>query len=92
LSSNRNDFALVALLGLLGLRIFEACGADMDDIGEEHDHRVLRVRGKGGKLTLFPLPPAVGRAIDLAAGDRSTVRYCATPAVAAWTGAPPPAG
>ncbi|MBQ0895102.1 site-specific integrase [Micromonospora sp. U56] len=27
LSSNPNDFALVALLGLLGLRIFEACGS-----------------------------------------------------------------
>jgi hypothetical protein len=26
LSNNPNDFALVALLGLLGLRIFEACG------------------------------------------------------------------
>ena len=29
LSTNVNDFALVALLGLLGLRIFEACGARM---------------------------------------------------------------
>jgi len=25
LSKNPNDFALVAMLGLLGLRIFEAC-------------------------------------------------------------------
>jgi hypothetical protein len=25
LSANRNDFALIATLGLLGLRIFEAC-------------------------------------------------------------------
>jgi integrase/recombinase XerD len=39
-SANRNDFALVAMLGL---RIFEATGAD---IGEEHGHRVLRVCGK----------------------------------------------
>jgi integrase len=53
------DFALVALLGLLGLRIFEACGADIADLGEEHGHRVLRVRGKGGKVVLIPLPPAV---------------------------------
>ncbi len=28
-SSNVNDFALVAMLGLLGLRIFEACGASI---------------------------------------------------------------
>jgi len=29
-------FALVAMLGLLGLRIFEATGADITDLGEEH--------------------------------------------------------
>jgi integrase/recombinase XerD len=59
LSHNPNDFALIALLGLLGLRIFEACGANIGDLGEEHSHRVLRVRGKGGKVALVPLPPAV---------------------------------
>jgi integrase/recombinase XerD len=32
LSANPNDFALVALLGLLGLRIFEACGASIGDL------------------------------------------------------------
>jgi integrase/recombinase XerD len=60
------DFALVAMLGLLGLRIFEATGADIADLGEEHGHRVLRVCGKGTKIVLVPLPPAVGRAIDRA--------------------------
>jgi integrase len=58
------------MLGLLGLRIFEACGADIADIGEEHGHRVLRVVGKGTKIVLVPLPPAVGRAVDRAVGDR----------------------
>jgi integrase/recombinase XerD len=70
LSANPNDFALVALLGLLGLRIFEACGA-ITDLGEEHGHRVLRVHGKGGKVVLVPLPPAVARAIDRAVDDRA---------------------
>jgi site-specific recombinase XerD len=64
------DFALVAMLGLLGLRIFEATGADIAGLGEEHGHRVLRVCGKGTKIVLVPLPPAVGRAIDRAIGDR----------------------
>ena len=32
----RSYFALVALLGLLGLRIFEACGSNIADLGEEH--------------------------------------------------------
>jgi integrase len=69
-SPDQCDFALVAMLGLLGLRIFEATGADIADLGEEHGHRVLRVCGKGGKVVLVPLPPAVGRAIDRAIGDR----------------------
>ena len=64
------DFALVAMLGLLGLRIFEATGANIADLGEEHGHRVLRVCGKGTKVVLVPLPPAVGRAIDQAVGSR----------------------
>jgi site-specific recombinase XerD len=38
------DFALVAMLGLLGLRIFEATSAGITDLGEEHGHRMLRVR------------------------------------------------
>jgi len=69
-SANRYDFALVAMLGLLGLRIFEATSADIGDLGEEHGHRVLRVCGKGGKVVLVPLPPAVGRAIDRAIAGR----------------------
>jgi integrase/recombinase XerD len=64
LSTNLNHFALIALLGLLGLRIFEACGASIADLGEEHGHRVLRVRSKGGKVVVVSLPPAVARAID----------------------------
>ncbi|MBP2329447.1 site-specific recombinase XerD [Kibdelosporangium banguiense] len=67
-SANRFDFALVAMLGLLGLRVFEACAADISDVGEEHGHRVLRVAGKGGKIVL--VPPAVGRAIDRAVSER----------------------
>ena len=70
-SSNVCDFALVAMLGLLGLRIFEATSADIADLGEEHGHRVLRVCGKGSKVVLIPLPPAAGRAIDRAIGSRT---------------------
>jgi integrase/recombinase XerD len=70
-SANPCDFALVAMLGLLGLRIFEATGSNIADLGEEHGHRVLRVCGKGTKVVLIPLPPAVGRAIDRAIGDRA---------------------
>ena len=70
-SPNPSDFALVVMLGLLGLRIFEATAADIADLGEEHGHRVLRVCGKGTKIVLVPLPPAGGRAIDRAVGSRT---------------------
>jgi site-specific recombinase XerD len=70
--SGCRHFALVVMLGLLGLRIFEATSATIADLGEEHGHRVLRVVGKGTKAVLVPLPPAVGRAIDRAVSDRTT--------------------
>jgi integrase/recombinase XerD len=38
-SANPCDFALAAMLGLLGLRIFEATGADIGDLSEERGHR-----------------------------------------------------
>ncbi len=41
------------------------------DLGDEHGHRVLRVCGKGTKVVLVPLPPAVGRAIGRATGPRT---------------------
>jgi integrase len=55
-STNRCDFALVTMLGLLGLRICQAIGSDIEDLGEEHGHRVLRVHGKDDKVVLVPLP------------------------------------
>ncbi len=91
-SPNPFDFALVCMLGLLGLRIFEATGADIGDLGEEHGHRVLRVCGKGGKVVLVPLPPAVSRAVDRAAGERAGGPLLLNRVGCAWTGTPLPAG
>ena len=71
-STNANDFALVAMLGLLGLRVFEATGTNVEALGEARGHRVLKVHGKGDKTVLVPLPPAVGRAIDRAIAERTT--------------------
>jgi integrase/recombinase XerD len=70
-SPNPYDFALVCLLGLLGLRIFEATSLDISDLGEEHGHQVLRVVGKGHQIVLVPMPPAVARAVDRAISDRT---------------------
>jgi len=40
----RSDRDILSLARLLGSRIFEATGADISDLGEEHGHRVLAVR------------------------------------------------
>jgi integrase/recombinase XerD len=69
--TNPYDFALVCLLGLLGLWISEATSLDITDLDEDHGHRVLRVVGKGHKIVLVPMPPAVARAVDRAIGDRT---------------------
>ena len=73
------------------MRNFEATSADIDDLSEEHGHRVLRVCGKGTKVVLVPLPPAVGRAIDRAIGPAQPGRSCSTAAVPGWTATQPPA-
>ncbi|GAB1644103.1 hypothetical protein [Krasilnikovia sp. MM14-A1259] len=84
--TNPNDFALVAMLGLLGLRIFEACGASIADLGEEHGHRVLRVCGKGGKVVLVPLPPAVAKRSTVPSTAAASGRSCGTHSAPGWTG------
>lgn len=58
------DFLLVALLGLNGLRVSEAVGATVPDLGSSGGHRTLRVTRKGRKRGLVPLAPIVGEAVD----------------------------
>jgi site-specific recombinase XerD len=65
-------WALVALMGLLGLRVSEACAVQIEDWGDEvQGHVVLRLVGKGGKPATVPLPVPVQRALTAAAGDRA---------------------
>lgn len=60
--------ALVALLVLNGLRVSEALGDDVADLGHDHGHRTLTIRGKGGAQTKVPLAPLVARAVDACPG------------------------
>lgn len=69
-ASGPTDHALACLLGLLGLRVSEACAIDIEHLGTERGHRTVTVVGKGAKVAIIPLPPRVARAIDLAAGER----------------------
>ena len=52
------------MLGLFGRRVFGACSADIADLGEEHGHQALKIRGKCDKTVSLLLPPAVARAIE----------------------------
>jgi integrase/recombinase XerD len=71
-ASGPTDAALITLLGLLGLRVSEACSVDIDDFGTERGHRTVHIVGKGGKPALVPLPPPVARTLDAAAAERGT--------------------
>lgn len=64
--------ALAVLLGLNGLRISEACSADIENLGFERGHRTLRIVGKGNKPAVIPLVPRTARTIDLAIGERTS--------------------
>ena len=65
------DHALLSLLALNGLRVSEATGADIEQLGLERGHRTLRILRKGGKIVIVPLAPRTARAIDLAVGERT---------------------
>ena len=69
-ASGPMDHALACLLGLLGLRVSEACGIDIEQLGTERGHRTVTVVGKGAKVAVIPMPPRVARSVDLAAGER----------------------
>ena len=58
------------MLALNGLRISEATGADIEQLGLERGHRTLTITRKGGKVVTIPLAPRTARAIDLATGER----------------------
>ncbi len=64
------EHALMSLLALNGLRVSEACGADIEALGVERGHRTLTVVRKGGKTVTIPLAPRTARAVDLAVEER----------------------
>jgi len=57
----RRDRAVLLLLARLGLRACEIVRLTLDDV--DWDCAQLRVRGKGGRQSLLPLPVDVGEAI-----------------------------
>ena len=80
--------ALGVLLGRNGLRVSEACGTNVEDLGFQRGHRTLRIVGKGNKPALIPLVPRAARTIDLAVGERHEGPSFAATTASASTAAP----
>jgi integrase/recombinase XerD len=53
-----------------GLLAGRSCGLASGEPVGLGAHRVLRVVGKGHKIVLVPMPPAVARTVDRAVGER----------------------
>ena len=62
--------ALAVLLGLNGLRVSEARGADLEDLGSERRHRTVQDRRQGQQAIRRPTPAT--RGTDHRPGDRRT--------------------
>lgn len=62
--SGRLHYAMLVVLFRLGLRRAELVGLRTSDLFEQEGLRVLRVRGKGDKERVLPLPDDVAKAID----------------------------
>ena len=69
--SGPRDHALACLLALNGLRVSEALGTNVDDLGLERGHHTVRVLRKGGNTVTVPLAPRTARTVYLAIGERT---------------------
>jgi site-specific recombinase XerD len=71
-ADSERSAALVALLGLNGLRISEALASEVTDLGHDRGHRTLRIVRKGGKVAVAPLAPRTAAVVDALIGDRTS--------------------
>jgi site-specific recombinase XerD len=70
-ASGPNEHALIAMLGMMGLRIGEACSLNIEHITIEAGYTVLHFVGKGNKAAHVPVPVPVMRALDDVAAGRA---------------------
>ena len=58
------DRALVLVLALMGLRVSEALGLDLDGLETDRGHRTAVIHGKGNRRTRAAVPPPVIEALE----------------------------
>ena len=84
--------AHAVLLGLNGLRVSEACGTNIEDLGFDRGHRTLRIIGKGNKPAVIPwCPGRPGPSTSPSVSD-ATGRSCDATTASDSIGALPPMG
>jgi site-specific recombinase XerD len=81
--------AIVALLLYTGIRVGELVGADVEQLGHDRGHRVLRFTAKGGGEHLVALPAPVTRRLDAYLAGRADLAAARLPVPAGQAGARP---
>lgn len=68
-----NHHALIALMAMLGLRVSEACGIQIEDMRMDptSHYMLITVNRKGGWSEDVPVPMPLLRVIEFARGDRT---------------------
>jgi len=69
---SKRTIALLTLLSHTGIRINEALGADIEDLGHDRGHRILRLTRKGDRSGRTVLVAPVSRALDENLDDRTS--------------------
>lgn len=88
-SPNRYDFALVAMLGLLGLRIFEATGADIADLAKSTATGYCESAVRGPRSSSCRSRQQSGGPSTVLSAAGPVGQSCSTAAEQGWTGTPP---
>jgi site-specific recombinase XerD len=81
--------AIVAILLFTGIRVGELVGADVEQLGHDRGHRILRFVAKGGEDHLVALPAPVTRRLDTYLADRDDLAADRLPVPAGGAGARP---
>lgn len=72
-ASSGADWAMVSLMGTIGMRATSVCDVNIEDISTTPDgYRILRFIGKGAKPCAKALPIPVVQAVDAAAAGRAS--------------------
>lgn len=71
-ASSLQDYALIRLMGVNGLRVSEMCGLNVEDLERVEGQVVAHLRRKGEKRSALPLPPRTSWVLEQLVDGRKT--------------------